>query len=302
MLAILGQVDERLVVSRDQSMPEARLPLEEFLSAGHLQQGDIVLFRRKGNFFARNLTRLTGDYFSHSGLVFATPHADPGFTKTYILECNFSGVDITPMDRFIRKRGAYVLCIKRLERDWFDARMRKVIRGHALNYIKAEYSFRTLTDLFLRTEAHLLFPKRKSPEHRAQALERNLRRGFKLPRAFICSGFVQYAYFEAVKRAMGNDLPSPAEEVLADCYFANERWTNSLQADLLCVTPQNMADTSRLSWKYLIHQGDALEVSSQDEALAHVQAAEKSLKIWPNLITGAQSRRRVDRAARIEAG
>ena len=272
-------------------MVMSRQPLDEFLSAGHLQLGDIVLFRRKGSFFARNLTRFTGDYFSHSGMIFATPHTDPGFTNTYVLECSFSGVDITPIDRFIRNRGAYVICIKRLERDWVDARMRKIIRGHALNYIKAEYSFRTLTDLFFRTESHLLFPRRKSSKHRAQVLERNLRRGFKLPRAFICSGFVQYALFEAVKRSMGADISYSEEQVLADCYFANERWTNSLQADLLCVSPQDMADSSRLSWKYLIHQGDVREVASQDEAIAQTTAEDRVPKVWPNLFNGAGLRR-----------
>lgn len=273
-------------------MAKERLPLEEFLSAGHLQQGDIVLFRRKGSFFARNLTRLTGDYFSHSGLIFATPRTDPGFTKTYVLECKFSGVDITPIDHFIKKRGAYVLCVKRFERDWVDARMRRIIRGHALNYIKAEYSFRTLTDLFLRAEAHILYPRSKSPHHRAQVLERNLRRGFKLPRAFICSGFVQFAFYEAVKQAMDKELSPFEEEILADCYFSAERWTNSLQADLLSVSPQDMADTSRLSWKYLIYDGDALEVSSQDEALAQVQAREKGLKVRPKLMSEKQVNRR----------
>ena len=283
-------------------MAVSRQPLEEFLSAGHLQLGDIVLFRRKGSFFAQNLTRFTGDYFSHSGMIFATPHTDRGFTKTYVLECNFSGVDITPIDRFIRKRGAYVICIKRLERDWVDARMRKTIRGHALNYIKAEYSFRTLTDLFFRTEAHLLFPRRKSSEHRAKALERNLRRGFKLPRAFICSGFVQYALFEAVKRSMGAEISTSEKEILADCYFANERWTNSLQADLLCVSPQDMADTSRLSWKYLIHQGTAQEVATQDEALAQVDMLESKSDNWLSPNTGVRTSRRQSHGARMETG
>ena len=258
-------------------------PLDEFLSSSELQLGDIVLFRRKGSFFAKNLTRFTGDYFSHSGLIFATPHTDPGFTKTYVLECNFSGVDITPIEHFIRKRGAYVLCIKRLERDWADARLRKVIRGHALNYIKAEYSFRTLTDLFLRTEAHLLFPRRQAAPRRAKALEQNLRRGFKLPRAFICSGFVQYALFEAVRRASAVSSLELEADVLSDCYFANERWTDSLQADLLSVTPQDMADTSKLSWKYLIHQGEAFDISSQDDAMACIKASERSSRIWPRV-------------------
>lgn len=75
-------------------------------------------------------------------MVYATPHTDPVFIKACIFECISSGIDITQIDRFIQKPGAYVICIKRLERDWVDARMRKIIRGHALNYIKDEYSFR----------------------------------------------------------------------------------------------------------------------------------------------------------------
>lgn len=246
-------------------MHERPSSLSEFLSSGELQLGDIILFRRKGSFFATNLTRLSGDYFSHCALIFATPHTDPGFTKTYILECKFSGVDITPFEHFIKKRNAYVMCIKRLECPWFDARLRRAIRGHALNFIKAEYSFKTLTDLFLRAEAHLLFPKHKTSQHRAKALRQTLRRGFKLPNAFICSGFVQYAFYDAVRVA--NQSPTN----LSDCYFANQRWTESLQADLLSVTPQDMADSEKLSWKYLIQNEEVTEVASQSDAMALIE-------------------------------
>jgi hypothetical protein len=268
---------------RDALMNQDHSSLEEFLASGRLQLGDIVLFRRKGSFFARNLTRLTGDYFSHRGLVFATPHTDRGFTKTYVLECSFSGVDITPFERFVSKRSAYVICIKRLERDWVDNRLRRAIRGHALNYIKAEYSFRTLTDLFLRAEAHMLYPNRRAKARRASMLAQTLRRGFKLPRAFICSGFVQFALFEAVRRAIADERSECSEEHLEECYFAAERWTDSLQADLLSVTPQDMADSPRLNWKYLIHQGKAFEVLSQDDVLQRVEQSQDGVSGFSEL-------------------
>lgn len=264
-------------------MPERPSSLTEFLLSGELQLGDIILFRRKGSFFATNLTRLSGDYFSHSALVFATPHTDPGFTKTYVLECKFSGVDITPLEHFIKKRKAYVMCIKRLERPWVDARLRRVIRGHALNFIKAEYSFKTLTDLFLRTEAHLLFPKHKTSQHRAKALRQTLRRGFRLPNAFICSGFVQYAFYDAIRFA------KQSQANLSDCYFANQRWTESLQADLLSVTPQNMADSDKLTWKYLIQNGEVTEVASQSDAMALIKAGARGWQMPASLSVPARN-------------
>lgn len=248
-------------------MSSAAIPIQDFLGENRLRLGDILLFRRKGSFFARGLSRLTGDYFAHAGMVFATPQTDPGFTKAFVIECSFSGVDITPFDHFIEKRSRYVVCVKRLEREWLDDRLRKTIRGHALNYIKAEYSFKTLTDLFLRAEAHLLFPRRNDGRRRAEMLERALRRDMKLPQAFICSGFVQYAFFEGVQRALGSERDDDAHTALAECYFAGERRTRNLRADLLSVSPQDIADSDKLNWKYLMHRGDVFDVGSKQEAM-----------------------------------
>lgn len=258
-------------------MTTAPQDVSEFLDSRHLELADIVLFRRKGSFFARNLTRLTGDFFSHAGLVFATPQTDPGFTKAYVIECTFKGVDITPFDHFLEKNAKYVICIKRFQGSWLDARLQKAIRGHALNYIKAEYSFKTLTDLFFRAEAHYLFPRRSPGHVRAQSLERAMQRDMKLPRAFICSGFVQYAFYEGIQRAIQSGSVSLTESCLSDCYFPAERRSSSLRADLLSVSPQDMAESDKLSWKYLIHRGSAYEVGSEDEvmALVHRSARER---------------------------
>ena len=242
--------------------------IENALGSGQLQLCDILLFRKKHSFFARNLSFLTGDFFSHAGMVFATPATDPGFTKSYVIECNFAGVDISPLERFLERRGRYVMAVKRFERAWFDDDLKRAVRGHTLNYIKAEYSLRTLTDLFLRGEAHLHFNRRRDGATRAARIERALNREMKLPHAFICSGFVQFGFYEGVRRAIVSGAVDIPEHALGECYFAPARRSATLRADLLSVSPQDMADCTSLSWKYLVQSGiDAREVGSEEEVI-----------------------------------
>ena len=88
-----------------------------------------------------------------------------------------------------------------------------------------------------------------------------------MPSEFICSGVVQYGYFAEIDRLVkkkqltNNEL----EEVLFNPRFSPNMEPKEFMKALLSTTPQDIAVTDKLKWKYFIKQGMVYAVSSNDE-------------------------------------
>ncbi len=203
------------------------MPLDVFLAEGHLRRGDIVL--GGGNtIFSRLIREATGSRFSHAGLVFAVPNVDDGFEKAFIIESAVGGVDLRDLETMARP--GYELAIKRLEAPWFTPELAKLVRGHMLNHIKDGYDVIEL--LRMAWAALTGRPYRNS---RVQAAR------------FLCSGFVQYGFASTVA--------IKSRENYYDVLFADRLGGNPSVGELLSVTPEELAKTPKLAWKFVVRDG-----------------------------------------------
>lgn len=80
---------------------------------------------------------------------------------------------------------------------------------------------------------------------------------------FICSGFVQYAYYHAIYHALQRTTPIDVEKLAAIC-FSPKLDSKLVQADpnpdrwdpiLRMTTPAHLGQTGRLRWKYVVKDG-----------------------------------------------
>lgn len=228
------------------------MPVETFLKHADtlLVRSDVILSRSPT--FSSWMIRLgTGGFFSHAALVFLVPKPDDGFENTFVLESISSGVGIANLRDYIdRKRGHSDIVIRRLEAPWFDDRLRSQVRGLMLDHVKAKYDYGkvirlALSFLFGLRLGYSRVSKGKS-RSMADAVQRTHRgRARWVPPQFICSGFVQYGFAEALRRA---GLP------LADVLF-KEGLNSGDRAGILAVTPEDIATSDKLTWLFAIKAG-----------------------------------------------
>lgn len=251
----------------NEQMDEWPKPVETFLdeAALHLRRSDVVLCRGKRSLFSRLIRWATRSHFSHTAVVFLIPKHDEGFNNTFLIESITSGVDITDLHHYaVEHADAYDVAIKRLERDWFDENVQRLVRGRMLNFIKAEYDFGTILAIARSVLRKLLFGLRT----RFAGLEPTLRRTYArkglAPAQFICSGFVQYGFLATVRALVARDrLPEPClDEVL----FKDGLTARSDTAAVLSTTPENLARSEKLTWKFVIRDGLVHPVNTAAEA------------------------------------
>jgi hypothetical protein len=225
-----------------------------------LQPGDIVLSRTRT--FSSWLIRLaTGSPFSHAALVFLLPRRDEQLNSAFLLESVSSGVGLANFKSYVTGRSRSQIAIRRLNRPWADESFRKQVGGIMLDCVHAGYDF----SLVLRLGLSALFGTRLGLSRLSRGSSGSMRRAVEktkrqkhdwIPPQFICAGFVQYGFVEAQRRRDG-----AAEDVI----FRKDAHAGSPD-ELLAVTPEDIAETDRLDWVFVIRNGWAYRVSSYAEA------------------------------------
>jgi hypothetical protein len=256
------------------------MPVTEFRSGHYLEPGDIVLSTRLESFFSFLVKRLDNSRFAHAALTFVTPRHYPGVDRSYLIEANFSGVDLGSFSEIIapsevfkdtREPPRYVVGIKRLEADWLTPQMRPMVSGRMLRFIKDDdYNFALLVAL-ATDRSKFLFRLRDKLFGSAPTIGDFLKRAKQFaPVDFICSGFVQFAYVDMVRSAVELGLlpEHKAQAASGDVFFAPWVTPHSSMEELMAVRPLELAESEKLKWKYLIYDGLVYQVSSDDEAHA----------------------------------
>ncbi len=246
------------------------MPVEKFLRhAGQLLLRSDVILSRSPTLSSWLIRFGTGGYFSHAALVFLVPKPEEGFTNTFLLESVSAGVGLANLREYVdRRRGHSDLVIRRLNAPWFNDQLRAQVRGLMLDHVKAGYDY----GIILRMALSVLFGLRLGLSRvakgrggsMADAVKKTHRRRRRwVPPQFICSGFVQYGFAEALRR---NKLR------VADVLFrAGMSPTDS--SAMLAVTPEDIATSDRLDWLYAITEGKVHRVTSYDEAKRIISAA-----------------------------
>lgn len=269
--------------------------IKDFQDAGYLEPGDILLMTRLGSFFGWLIYLFDRSNFAHTALMYQTPHNYPGIDHHFIIETSMGGVEIQTLDQIVAPAWVYedtklppdfVVGIKRLETDWATPDLRRIAAARMLHFINNEnYDFSMLAALASKRtwSAYTRFWQRfKKP---LPTVSQYLRKGTRFsPAEFICSGFVQFAYLDMVKIAIERGMldRSAAEMAWRDVMFADRVDSSASMLDVLSVKPRELAETSKLTWKYLVHDGKVYQAGSNDEVnkfFKQVEANHKPLTI-----------------------
>ena len=240
--------------------------VEEFLAGGHLKRTDVVLCSSKKSLFSRLIRYGTRSPFCHAAMVFLIPAGDLGFNNTFLIESGTSGVDITDLRHYVDGKSSYQLAIKRLESSWYQSEgegtdLQRIVRGKMLDYIKAEYDYLSIWRIAKSILRRMVYGLNFM---RAKSLRNMLDREMRVPNQFICSGFVQYGYWRAVEDLIERD-PSQAGR-RDDVDFAGSRTESNVLNAVLATTPEDLARSEKLAWKYVISHGYVWEVDSYEDA------------------------------------
>jgi len=247
--------------------------MEELVIGGKLMRADILLTRSKGSLLGWLIRLGTGSYWNHALMIYTIRATELGYETTFIIESAGAGVDIHNIAHYLEKPKKYDVGIKRLETPWFEdasdtggLRYRRQIRGFALQEIDDKYDYRLILGIARRVLRQMvlafLFPwqRFKPPEERKVQVQRLL--GFDV-NAYICSGYVQWSYYQAVSRIVAED--GLDESRIREVVF-NPRITGEVtESELLSTTPADIANSDKLSWKYIIKDGVVHEVASEEE-------------------------------------
>ena len=246
--------------------------VDEFLKSDKLKRADVVLVGGKKSFFSRMIKKATNSHWSHAALVFVIPHRETGFENTFVIESIGDGVDITDLRYYVKDHaGEYDVGIRRLDHDWFSGdgnglKIRKRVRGNMLNSIKAEYDFSAILHIGMMLLRKFIFGIRARFSGLEKTVNKTRAKGGRVPSQFICSGFMQYGFYYAIKSMI--DKGELHDETLHEVIFNPHLDSASGISDydvILTTTPENIAATNKLTWKYVIKNGKVYDVRSNNE-------------------------------------
>jgi len=249
--------------------------MSELVDKGILKRADVLVTRSKGSLLGWLIRFGTQSYWNHAAMVYVIRNPELGYDSTFIIESGGGGIDIHNIAHYFERPKKYDVGIKRLEKDWFQSdgddgglRFRRKVRGFALEEIDDKYNHRLILDIARKILRQLvlaaIFPclRWKEPSRRrarvpgiASRLDIN---------AYICSGFVQWAYYRGVGKVLAETNDADSQK-LRDVIFNHEVGHDDGEEVLLSTTPADLANSDKLTWKYIVKDGDVWEVNGQDD-------------------------------------
>ncbi len=262
-------------------------PVTEFLQGQYLERADIMLTRRSGDIASSLIRWATSSAFSHAALVYTAPQFDQGVSSTFIIEAGTSGVDLTKLSDYAESKSSYV-AIKRFNKDWFNPNRQARVRGVLLDKIKDSYDYWTIW----RIVRNIWFGVQSKMSGKEKTIESYRKRDWAAPNEYICSGLVQIGFVETViegikrgelspeslrdvvfSKAAASRLPAPGDwkYLGADAKDTAINFQEVLNDELYSLTPEDLAQTEKLQWLFLIKDGVVHKVASYAEVLKLVQ-------------------------------
>jgi hypothetical protein len=313
-------------------------PLNYFLQSNdegpHLRVSDVVVRTNldPAQIFSRFIRMATNSQWSHSALLYLINDPPMGFDNTFLVEAMTSGVRVASWRNEVVPFNNFTVGIRRPRLDWYVETPREIskhdatdpedvigidylrhIRGMAIDQINNLYDHNIvweLTSLYIERVAreHLtgipliaeaaagaanMFKHWEEDSAKAESMFR-----------FICSGLVQYCFFEALRVRITNDLATPTHRDAAMSNLSNlnriifrndpqqiiPNYIQQVQSGKLklsdpvpgdvvnllqTATPADFNDSPNLEWRYIIKEGVVWQIqptpdnyipASQDES------------------------------------
>ncbi|MFL5627148.1 MAG: hypothetical protein ACJ788_16330 [Ktedonobacteraceae bacterium] len=285
-------------------------PISYFLQSSdegpRLRVADVVLRANQNpkEIFSHLIRLATDSHWSHSALLYLINDPPQGFDNTFLVEAVTTGVRVASWRNEVVPYEQFTVGIRRLALDWYaetpkDATTRQVseredvpglaylrhVRGLALDQINRLYNHNTVDEL------SALYIQRVARRYRipfvptlAEDIANHFKQRDEAVLRFICSGLVQYSFFEALRRRVINDMAVPAHREYALSNLSNlhriifhpdpegiiANYVQQVQSgkldiaapvpgpvlDLLkTTTPADLNNTTGLQWRYVIRKG-----------------------------------------------
>jgi len=313
-------------------------PLSYFLQTSdegpHLRVSDVVVRANldPGQIFSRFIRLATNSQWSHSSLLYLINDPPNGFDNTFLVEAMTTGVRVASWRNEVLPYNTFTVGIKRPRLDWYVETPREIgkhdatdpedvvgidylrhIRGMAIDQVNNLYDHNVVWELTS------LYIERIAREHlahipliaEAAAGAANMFKHWDEAASkadpmfrFICSGLVQYSFFEALRVRTNNDLAIPAHRDAAMSNLSNLhrvifrpdpqqvipnyiqqvqsgklKLSDPLPGDVLNLLqtsiPADFNDSPNLEWRYIIKEGMVWQIqpapdnyipASQDES------------------------------------
>lgn len=310
-------------------------PLDYFLrQTDAIRVADIVLRENKDpkEIFAHAIRIGTGSKWSHSAIFYLLSDPARGFHNTFLIEAKTKGINMVSWRNEIVPYDNFTVGIKRPRLNWYRETPYEIsrhtpldpedcygigylrhVRGIAIDQINGLFDRKAvleLTALYIErvAERHLsAIPQiAEAAEHIATLLKKSEEKSYSIrePLRFMCSGLLQYSFFEALRIRIANDLAVPENREAALSNLNNleqvifrpdpdgiiSDYLRRVQAGELDIaqpapgevldflktaTPADFNNSDRLEWRYVIRKGvvwkideapDGYEAHTQDEA------------------------------------
>jgi hypothetical protein len=313
-------------------------PLNYFLQTSdegpHLRVSDVVVRTNLDptQIFSRFIRLATNSNWSHSALLYLINDPPKGFDNTFLVEAMTSGVRVASWRNEVVPYNTFTVGIKRLRLDWYVETPRETskhdptdpedvvgidylrhIRGMAIDQVNNLYDHNVvweLTSLYIERVARehlaaipLIAEAAAGAANMFKHWEEDSSKADPMFR-FICSGLVQFSFFEALRVRINNDLAIPAHRDAAMSNLSNlsriifrddpqkvvPNYIQQVQSGKLKLsdpvpgevtnllqtsTPADFNDSPNLEWRYIIKEGMVWQISpapdnyipaSQDES------------------------------------
>ncbi len=312
-------------------------PLTYFLQKNdegpYLRVADVVLRANQDpkEIFARMIRIGTGSKWSHSAILYLLSDPAKGYDNTFLIEAETKGVRISSWRNEVVPFDQFTVGIKRPSLDWYVETPYEIarhdshdpedvpaigylrhVRGIAMDHINGLYDNKTVAELTA------LYAQRAAERHLggipiiadAAGTIADLFKKWDESQAdstsvlqFICSGIIQYSYFEALRRRIMADMDIPEHRHAAehnlrymdrvifrpDPHGLVRDYIHKVQKgeldihnaapdevlDLLkTATPADFNNSRNLEWRYVILKGgvwrieeapDTYEAQNEDE-------------------------------------
>lgn len=191
-----------------------------------LQVADILVVRNERSFISRGIQLATGSYWNHVAIVFSVPDHKMNFNNILLISAENHGIEIHRIQRYTSHFEYIDVGVKRVPR--LDEMLRKNVASYVLNNLDIPYDYTRILGLLMKSIQQIVFKKKGYLKHYLTHQD-----------AFICSAFIQKAFYEVV-----------APERKFDVILKNDFDAMTMLDE---VTPADIARSKNCEWLYNPH-------------------------------------------------
>jgi hypothetical protein len=198
---------------------------------GKLQLADIIMVRTKRSFIGWAIRKLTKSYWDHVALVFAVPNPQVQFYNYLIIEANRKGLEVHRIQEYTKNFRRYEIGVKRVP--GMDEKTRERVLAFIMNQVDQPYDISRILGFVLRSfDVNVL---------------KNFSNLFVDKNDFICSSFIQKAFYEAF------DEDKKQSVVFREGLFKSKNTKEAFVELLNYVSPGDIAKSDKATWLYNEH-------------------------------------------------